>query len=502
MDISIMGLNVNILSLAVGFATGLIATCVLWAVIGLGGKKKLKKQKNEREQIMFSIGELIADADNISANFRCGSLSEEMFRRGLNDKVREITRQFRSNMHLLDVFFSKYADMQISQYIAVLENPERRAQKAEVDAPAAARAAVSQNMVIPDVPPVQTVVPLPEKEPGPGVEETAQSPVAAEFGKAEEKPQANFKSFETREELGALPAAQSAQAAAPQVPVIDYEERSPEQASSGYEPFGSIEESRAPQAQPIYSTASETPAVEQLPYPDGYWKTADRIEETGAGTQPSAPSAPQAQDNEEVFELPIAQSAAQSEPDEVDSWAEQSFEEYEAGFAQFEEQQIEKETGDFPINEVTAQSNMPAMPGAASEIADEEEFVVDQKYVQPDTNNDQVFTETICMDRPQYLQPVPPQFPPQTQAPPPPLFQAQPPIMQQPPLQPSAQAPIMPQPFPTPLPPAQAPLMSQAAPQQPAFTQPSAPAAGNIESDDGITGDDVMDSIDNFFNLK
>ena len=116
----------------VGFAGGAAAASAAFLFTAAKSRKVLEVQKHEREQVMQSVGMLLAEAEAVQTNYRCGTLGPESFRRSLNEKSGAVKRLLRANMHILDVFFVKYAEQEADEYIRVAETPERR----RIDGPA------------------------------------------------------------------------------------------------------------------------------------------------------------------------------------------------------------------------------------------------------------------------------------------------------------------------------------------------------------------------------
>ncbi|MDR2729120.1 MAG: hypothetical protein LBB56_08290 [Chitinispirillales bacterium] len=506
-----------------GFAAGAAVICFLWMIAAASRKSKLNKQKDEREKLMFAIGELIADADTISADFRCGGLKWELFSKRLSNKVNEITRELRTNMHLFDVFFVKYVEIQANQYLTVIENPERRgAQKSEG---AAASDTGLRFTPVPDSAPApeaaaevqqtqQTAVPAEKAEKSVVIEEAAFDAIPAE---AENVQQAEYAPEPLEvEKIGQVPEEAEASAAAEEVEFEDL----PEDFSPVEEPPALVIPAAAEQVSAAVPEQTAE-AVEEL-------STDEEEFELGAAAQnaPAAVSAVPVEQEQTAAPVDFAAPAAfepepeiepepEPEPEpEQDTWSEKSIEEYEAGFAQFEE------TGYFQISRVedeqsAAAPEQAAVPppviapavepppvisapvisapvvSAAAED-DEEEFIVEHNQYTvpnprpnvpkpdisvPNVYSDQILTETVCIDR------VP-------LAPPPAA-----PIVPAVPIAPPVMAPVPAAPAVPIAPSVMAPV------PVPVDTVVSAvPSEDNQE--DGITGDDVMDSIDSFFNLK
>lgn len=118
----------GITMLLVGFLVGGVAASVVWAVVVSGRRRAANAQRVEREQIMASVGEALAEADAIETGFRSGQMPVSGFRRDLGEKVTAIMRLLRTNMHSLDSFFVKYAEQEAREYLRIIDNPERRRQ--------------------------------------------------------------------------------------------------------------------------------------------------------------------------------------------------------------------------------------------------------------------------------------------------------------------------------------------------------------------------------------
>jgi len=311
------------LSLIIGIIVGAAVASAAWFAVGAAKRKKLEEQKRVKEEVMTSIGELLADADAYEASYRCGTLTADRFSRGLIDRVNAISRPIRTNMHILDVFFVKYAEQQVDEYMRMIENPERRA-----EARKAIHAAVSD-----------------------GGEETAPRP-------------------ETR--LGIAPIAVTPITARQEESVPDYEEQDIFDAGIGQE------ETFTP------SPDSETGADEDV-------FEASKVESAPPATEPEivfedAEAEEETPPEEQVFgESPTPESGESANG----AWLDKSLEEFEAGFARFEEQgaaeeepitpevaEIGAEYARFEEQEVTAEE-----PSAAEEVEFEAEIALFDEQV-------------------------------------------------------------------------------------------------------------------------
>ncbi|MDR2591657.1 MAG: hypothetical protein LBC59_02485 [Chitinispirillales bacterium] len=112
--------------LLTGFLAGGIVASVVWAIVVLGRRRATEAQKADRERIMASVGETLAEADAIETNFRSGALASDAFRRGMGERINAVMRLLRTNMHILDAYFVKYAEQEARDYMRIVDNPERR----------------------------------------------------------------------------------------------------------------------------------------------------------------------------------------------------------------------------------------------------------------------------------------------------------------------------------------------------------------------------------------
>jgi hypothetical protein len=456
--------------LLIGLIAGAFVASVVWMVVGSGKTKALEAAKREKEELMLSIGRLLADADAIEANFRSGAMPRAGFTRALGDKVNEITRALRTNMHSLEVFFVKYAEQQAEEYMRLIENPERRKFPATSAQPADAFEAPASEEVL---------------------EEFGGGPVAEEFGIGG-KPETGFiveAEFDVPE---------------PAVEAFDIEIPAP----VGDAPVdeGAVDLFVAPEPEPA-PPESVPPAP---PEPE-----APLILEAAPEEPPVAELV-----DEDVFELPTAVSPAPQETDFAlgdepaapaakteDAWAEQSLEDYEAAFAKFEEQPaesgkgqaeapasmygVEHETGDFSVGEVAEASAEP------------EEF--EASFEKPQPGPEAELELEI-------------QAPPYKEAP---AFETS---VFETPAPEAVPAGGDDDVFDIPVPPVAVPVVAQAEPEleltetisfdrsamlagyaTPPIHQeasPGEPPKEEKSADQGITGDDVVDSIDSFFKLK
>jgi hypothetical protein len=467
--------------LLIGLIAGAFVASVVWMIVGSGKKKAFEAAKREKEELMLSIGRLLADADAIEANFRSGALPRAAFTRALGDKVNEITRALRTNMHSLEVFFVKYAEQQAEEYMRLIENPERR------KFPAAGVGAASVGA------PPADVFEAPASEEV--LEEFGAGPVAEEFGIGG-KPETGFVVV--------------ADVPEPAVEAFDIEIPAPV-GEGAVDVFVAPEPEPAPPiSAPPESAPPESAPPETVPPAPAPPETEAPLIVEASPVAAGAPEEPPVAElvDEDVFELPAAASPAPQEAglalgDEPaapaakaeDAWAEQSLEDYEAAFAKFEGQPaepgkaetpadmygVEHETGDFSVNEAaeaaaeledfeasleksvsgSAELEIQTPPAAKTPVpeavaagGDDDVFDISAPPAEPPEPDALELTETISFDRSAMLAGM------------------------------AAATPT----YATP------PIHQGASPEEPPKEEKLA--------EQGITGDDVVDSIDSFFKLK
>jgi hypothetical protein len=173
-------------------------------------------------------------------------------------------------------------------------------------------------------------------------------------------------------------------------------------------------------------------------------------------TPPAAATAPMTATPPAPDDAVFEPAPADAKTAETDVWSEQSIEDFEAAFAQFEEQPAEqqpeahKETGSFPAAEVLEEFEAQTMEIPAASVT--RPAAPPRTAPAPAHADEQMMTETSSIDRTALLG-------------------------------------------------ALGTAAVTALPQTPA-PQPAPPTAPQQENSDVITGDDVMDTIDNIFNLK
>jgi hypothetical protein len=383
------------LSLIIGIIVGAAVASAAWFVAVAAKRKKLDEQRRAKEEVMTSIGELLADADAYEASYRCGTLTADRFSRGLIDRVNAISRPLRTNMHILDVFFVKYAEQQVDEYMRMIENPERRAEALKAIRAAADGREEADNETRLGIAPVAVA----------GERETDAISV--------EERDVFDADVESREEtfvplpVGAVDVDEDAfelpEASAPP----PEPEPQPEPAESVFDDIAAEEEEAALREERFFEEIAEPeiPEEEQV---------------FGGSPEPPVP------EKEQVFGESPEPSAPEQEEAADDSWAEKSLEEFEAEFARFEEQaatveepetpeeseaeaapaeqsiEVGRETGGFFMSEpeLEPEPQPEPKPEPESESKEREEDIFDIQTPPPDER-----TETQQFDKPSEEEP-------------------------------------------------------------------------------------------------
>jgi hypothetical protein len=297
--------------LLVGFLIGGAAASAVWAFIVVGKRRAVDAQRAERDQIMASIGETLAEADAIETNFRCGALTHEAFRRSLGDRVNAVMRQLRTNMHVLDPFFVKYAEQEAREYLRIIDNPERR-RPGGIERHAAAASAVAAAPILdadesaeeetPNQPETDILPAVPSAEgfePQHDVQTDEPADTAEGFEPQHDvqtdEPADTAEGFEPQHDVQAEEPAETAEGFEPQ---HDVQAEEPAEADDDFEPQHDV------QAEEPADTAADFDQPHDVLEPD-----ADEFEPAPAAHTPDAAPAPIAAepaDTADDFEPPFA----------------------------------------------------------------------------------------------------------------------------------------------------------------------------------------------------
>ncbi len=106
----------SFLCLVAGFLAGAIASGLLLFWIFNHSKKKQDASIEKRNQIIGSIAEIFTDIDSLITSFRTDLISEDKFRSSLYSKLDVANKIYKTNMHLLDLYYVKFTDIQFAKY--------------------------------------------------------------------------------------------------------------------------------------------------------------------------------------------------------------------------------------------------------------------------------------------------------------------------------------------------------------------------------------------------
>jgi hypothetical protein len=106
----------SLLYLVIGFLAGSLASGLLILWISNQNRKKQDDSLEKRNQIIQSIAEIFTDIDSLITSFRTNLLSEDKFRTSLYSKLDAANKIYKPNMHLFDLYYVKFTDMQFARY--------------------------------------------------------------------------------------------------------------------------------------------------------------------------------------------------------------------------------------------------------------------------------------------------------------------------------------------------------------------------------------------------
>ena len=100
----------------IGLVVGVVIGSIFWFLLNALRQKKISKSHEERDSIISSIGEKLADVDVLMASYRSGLIQGKEFRKTLSIKLEAINRLLKPNMHKLEVYYVKYVENLISEF--------------------------------------------------------------------------------------------------------------------------------------------------------------------------------------------------------------------------------------------------------------------------------------------------------------------------------------------------------------------------------------------------
>lgn len=80
------------------------------------GKKREAKGKDERDQVIRSIAEELVEIDKLNTSHNTGRINDASFKSSLAAHIESINKNFKPNLHVLDVYYVKYIEELLEQY--------------------------------------------------------------------------------------------------------------------------------------------------------------------------------------------------------------------------------------------------------------------------------------------------------------------------------------------------------------------------------------------------
>jgi len=108
-------------ALGAGAGAGAVATFLIMVLVLLFRRNVLRRRNARRDRIITSVQEKSTDVDSLIVSYRAGKIDIDEFRNSLSEKIEIINRTYKPGIHLLDIFFIKYAEKLIEEYYRMLD---------------------------------------------------------------------------------------------------------------------------------------------------------------------------------------------------------------------------------------------------------------------------------------------------------------------------------------------------------------------------------------------
>jgi hypothetical protein len=112
--------SMEMISVVVGTVVGIILSSTVWSLVITGRAKKEDKAKEQRDQIISSIAEILADIDRLLASNFSGQLKDNSLDKSLSSRIEAINKILNSSMHNLDVYYVKYIESLLDQFYELI----------------------------------------------------------------------------------------------------------------------------------------------------------------------------------------------------------------------------------------------------------------------------------------------------------------------------------------------------------------------------------------------
>jgi hypothetical protein len=151
-------------SLLIGIIAGGSIASVIWVIANIIIGNKGKAERNERNSVISSIGERIAETDSLLVSFSAGAISGERCKSQIIRNIETIQSLYKPNLHLFDVFYTKYIDTLITRYTEYFKSVSTVAKQpvVSVDHFAEAASVATEQPVFAEKESVVTPPPVPE----------------------------------------------------------------------------------------------------------------------------------------------------------------------------------------------------------------------------------------------------------------------------------------------------------------------------------------------------
>ncbi|HEX2959185.1 MAG TPA: hypothetical protein VHO70_20290 [Chitinispirillaceae bacterium] len=109
-------------SLLIGIVAGGGVASAIWIIANSIISNKGKAERDERNAVISSIGERVAETDSLLVSFSAGAVSKERLKGQIIKNIDAIQSLYKPNLHLFEVFYAKYIDTLITRYAEYLKN--------------------------------------------------------------------------------------------------------------------------------------------------------------------------------------------------------------------------------------------------------------------------------------------------------------------------------------------------------------------------------------------
>ncbi len=109
-------------SLLIGIIAGGSIASAIWVIANVIIGNKGKAERTERNSVISSIGERIAETDSLLVSFSAGATSAERLKGQIIKNIEAIQSLYKPNLYLFGVFYAKYIDTLLTRYTEKLKS--------------------------------------------------------------------------------------------------------------------------------------------------------------------------------------------------------------------------------------------------------------------------------------------------------------------------------------------------------------------------------------------